>query len=143
MVASTALAYSPSGAVAHADQWATNSSWCNNHLCFTQDCTNFVSYALHYGGGYQMVPGGSNTDDHYWYLTGWPWLYSHSWTVANDLYTFQMWHYPGGYLKGTALGSSNYSWDGISAGDLVFYDWDGNGSKGPCRHSSSEGIRPC
>jgi hypothetical protein len=34
---------------------------------FTDDCTNFVSEALHYGGGDPYHLGQPQTDDHYWY----------------------------------------------------------------------------
>lgn len=134
--APTVLGYSPSGAAAFADQWAIAGStpWCSGRLCFTasgNDCANFVSYALHDGGGYAFTgyPMGSLTWDGNWYLYhNSYWVYTHSWSVAADLYQHQILHSPGGYLLGTAPGSSVNSYDGLSTGDLVFYDWQTNGS---------------
>lgn len=126
------LAYNPTAAAAYADQWVLSSSWCSGRTCFSNDCANFVSYALHYGGGYAFAgyPTGSHTDDHNWYVWQDPrhlWEYTHSWSVARDLYTFQMWHYPGGWLEGTVGGATVYMQDGLIPGDLVFFDWDGVG----------------
>lgn len=128
-VAPTILAYSPSAAAVYADQWVLSSNWCSGRLCFTgtgNDCPNFVSYALHAGGGYAFTgyPTGDTTDDHNWYVF-WNsyyhyYRYTHSWSVANDLYTFQIWHSPGGYPAGTFPGNAVNSYDGISTGDLVF-----------------------
>ena len=125
-------AYSPSSAASYADTWATNANYCSSHKCFTDnDCASFVSYSLRDGGGYaQAGVGGSTTDDHNWYLrylVNGGWQYTHSWSVANDLYWFQIYHYPGGGLYGVVDGSTSAWHDGLSVGDLVFYDWDSNG----------------
>jgi cell wall-associated NlpC family hydrolase len=123
-------AYNPSSAASYADTWATNSSYCNSHYCFGNDCASFISYALRDGGGYvQAGVGGSTTDDHNWYLRYVNGVqYTHSWSVANDLYWFQIYHYPGGGLHGTAPGTTTNVLSTVSVGDLIFYDWTSNGS---------------
>lgn len=60
---------------------------------FKDNCTNFVSSVLVWGGGDPMTYGhpyqpGNSTNDHYWYFIG-PFryvLWSYSWSVAHDLY---------------------------------------------------------
>ncbi len=61
---------------------------------FSDDCTNFVSFALYAGGGQRMVHRqfSNSSNDHWWYAVGAPRniveYWSHSWAVARDLATF-------------------------------------------------------
>jgi hypothetical protein len=52
--------------------------------------------------------------------------------VAQDLYNFLILDYPGGYLEGSARSDAQqraaFTPDAVVTGDLLFYDWDSNGS---------------
>lgn len=128
---SAAAAYSGSSAASWADSHALSTN-CSQVPCDTDDCTNFVSLAMHIGGGYPFHYGNTDeTNDENWFygldgLGGWN--QSWSWLYAPDQAAFQILHYPGGTWYGTASGTAGYSFDGLSQGDLLFYDWDGNGS---------------
>ncbi len=150
--ASSAAAYSGSGAASFANQWATPtattwSDWCYLYGCFgsrtgsdSADCTNFVSNAVRHGGGYPFrAPSGSLTDDHNWFQYGSQGNFTntHSWSVANDYYTFLLWDYPGGYPQTPLSGTSTASYDGLSTGDVLFYDFVSDGtSNGVKNHAA-------
>lgn len=126
----TVAAYSPSSAASWADahDWAIRG--CDpSRTC--DGCADFVSQALAYGGGYTMVGvGGDMRNLNYWWQTYTPyvgWSSSWSWRVAPYQWDFQIYHYPGGYDRGEVPGTSSYSYDGLSTGDLIFYDWDNDG----------------
>lgn len=120
-------AYSGSAAAAYADKYANHAN-SSQYPVFSDDCTNFVSQAVH-AGGYSMVGGSSDTNDTQWWIKPdfWSWYgydWSHSWAIANDYNTFLNWDSPGGIDYGTVDGGdSNYS-DGLSQGDVLFYDWN-------------------
>lgn len=88
---------------------------------FGDDCTDFVSRALAYGGGDPEAIGGipgNSTNDHYWYfLTGkyirW---WSHSWSVARDLAT---------HLNIRKSRWLKY-WQDAQPGDIIFANWNGS-----------------
>src|SRR4029079_5726109 len=68
-----ALGYSHSGAASWADSHINGCGLYHEAVCYDNDCTGFVSEALHFGGGYPYVGvlGGRNTGDvHRWY-SGW------------------------------------------------------------------------
>jgi hypothetical protein len=119
------FAYSGAGAA----QWA-DANWNSDPPgwpTFSNDCTNFVSLALWFGGGYPMTTyTGSPTDDHNWYMdrAGGRWTFS--WSVAADQKQFQALHYPGGYYAGTYSGTYGGN-DDLSTGDQLYYDWTGGG----------------
>jgi hypothetical protein len=151
MIAPTASAYNGAAAAAWADAHAlTHTCWSpgnpNALPCDTNDCTNFVSLALHYGGGYPEFLGtGIVTDDHLWFLTKNGlnlWVQSNSWAYVTDQYQFQMLHSPGGVTRGTASGLAGYSFSGLSAGDLLFYDFEGNGSLDHVAIQTTPGTDP-
>jgi hypothetical protein len=147
--ASPASAYSGSGAAVYADRWAksVNSNYPDYHSSWWwssgSDCTNFVSQALHdpTGGGMDYVGGSSTTDDHQWWAhwNGSSFSNSHSWSVAQDFYTFLMWHYPGGWNEGSAHTLSEqqttYTPNSVVTGDVLFYDWESDG------HIDHDGIQ--
>jgi Putative amidase domain len=130
-----ALAYNGNTAAQYADTW-WNSNNGNQYpsLYFSNDCANFLSQAMRAGGYSEVNPYGSTTDDHNWFARVvafrppyYSWTWSHSWSVASDLRTFELWHYPGGWDYGTLPGTGNGS-TGLSVGDLYFYDFgDGYG----------------
>jgi len=129
VVVPKALGYNPSAAAVYADDWATACNFSDGN-CYGDDCAAFVSKALYYAG-YDMVGYGKDkTNDNYWWNRYQPylgWDNSNSWSVAYRLYHFQILHYPGGYNWGTSPGYSGLVDSGLGKGDLLFYDWDGNG----------------
>lgn len=129
--APTAHAYSGGNAAQYADKYATSCN-SNSYPCFPDDCTNFVSQAVHAGGFSEVGVGGSTTDDNNWFIQGcwycsYGYNWSHSWSVAPDYYNFLQWHYPGGYNWGTMPGNSAGFNSGLDVGDVLFYDWDNDG----------------
>lgn len=130
----TAFAYSRDNATNYAEQWALNRN--PYFLSFGNDCTNFVSQALS-AGAYPMVTGDFNprNDNNWYYIHNRNGAaYSYSWTVAPDQYTFQKWHYPGGWLEDVVSNTASHNaywanYDNINMirGDELFYDWENDG----------------
>lgn len=124
----TAFAYSRGNAVNYADRWALSRNT-GSYPSWSVDCTDFASQALS-AGGYRQVhnySGYTNDNDwwSYWFIT---FQYSHSWSVAPDHYTFQIWHDPGGWLEETVNASNsdfwaNYDNQYMIGGDELFFDW--------------------
>jgi hypothetical protein len=129
-MADPALAYNGSGAAAYADKWALGSN--TLYPKFSDDCTNFVSQALHAGGGFNFVGSTSTTDDHQWWIhptkTG-AWVWTHSWSVAHDLHTFLIDDVPGGIPEGSFSYDNGtnkapaFTPNSVVTGDVLFYDW--------------------
>jgi hypothetical protein len=97
-IASPAFAYNGAAAAQYADQYATSPN-SGSYPVFSDDCTNFVSQAVH-AGGYSFVGGSSSTSDYRWWLHTdfWTWYgysWSNSWSVANDYNNFLTWTAPG------------------------------------------------
>lgn len=108
-------------------------TWALNHVSisnngFGDDCTDFVSRALFYGGGFPKKYNGagfrgkhaSTSNDKYWFiqdLLGRSW--SHSWTVAKDLYQFEK-----------KQGAGFVSPRNAAPGDIVWVNWTGTSSAG-------------
>lgn len=124
-----AYAYSGNSAA----NWADN-NW-NSPLnpSVNENCTNFISQALHNGGNFGYVnPQQNASDDHNWWAWqtwyGWIgiWNESNSFVIAPDLYNFLEWHYPGGYNWGnvSGRGTSGKS-SGLQTGDVLFYSFTG------------------
>jgi hypothetical protein len=126
-----AAAYNGQGAASYADSWALGRN--ANYPSFGADCTNFVSQAMHQGGGYSYIGrNGSTTDDTLWWVSwnsvlGFRW--SRSWSVAQNNFNFLYSTYPGGWGQGTAPGSASYYWTpaAVVTGDLLYYDWQSDG----------------
>lgn len=114
-----------------AANWADN-NW-NSSLTpnMNENCTNFVSHALHAGGFSYVNYQQNSSDDHNWWLASvwWWWNWSNSYSMAPDLYNFLQWHYPGGWNWGTTSGrGTSGRGSGLYTGDVLFYDWgDGKG----------------
>jgi Putative amidase domain len=120
MAVTPAFAYNPTAAAQYADQWSSNNEQLRNPMyrSFTDDCTNFVSQALHAGG----FPYTGSSETHYqsWYYNSHG--NSFTWSVAPDLLNFLYYDYPGGYpVAYRSPYQSNYS--GGQIGDVIFYDW--------------------
>jgi len=132
--ASIAFGYNGIAAATWADNHALSYD-CNVYHCVQTgggdaDCTNFISWALKLGGGYPMHIGtGVENDDHNWWADYdglHLWVTSFSWTYVAHQEQFQLLHSPGGWLTGSSYGTATNSYTGLSQGDLIAYDWDGN-----------------
>ncbi|WP_327744462.1 amidase domain-containing protein [Streptomyces europaeiscabiei] len=86
------------------------------------DCTNFVSRAVHYGGGARMKGTGdeSHKSKNYWWYKPDNWVHDETWTWVNASY-FKAFVY-------NHMLSSKRTTSNAFTGDVVFYDWTGNGS---------------
>jgi hypothetical protein len=128
-----ALGYSPSGAASYADAHWNTCGVSGQYQCINDDCTAFVSEALHSGGGFPFItpgggiPKGSNPDDNYWYMLYQPatgsYIWSNSFTFAQDLRNF-LTMTSRGVDRGTKPGTSLDFDSGGDTGDVLFYDWD-------------------
>jgi cell wall-associated NlpC family hydrolase len=101
--------------------WA-RAHWNSRHE-FTQDCTNFTSKALYYGGGMRMKgKNGSRTSIHNWYRIygGYAMTYTHTWTVAYKQAQFFLEHSNGKWLGQNQAAARK--------GDIVFFNWNGKGT---------------
>ena len=128
-VSAPAFAYNGPAAASYADTWALSNN--PNYLTFGDDCTNFVSQALNAGGLPTITATSTTSDDHYWFFLFTSkyrnYIYSHSWAVAYDLFTFLRndvhgwkgtFSYDNGQNKAPA-----FTPDSIVTGDVLFYDW--------------------
>jgi RHS repeat-associated protein len=105
------LAVNLKGAVA----WA-NANLYAGYNGFGDDCTDFVSRALHYGGGSPERYGarGEVWDDRFWWFVGGIYRsWSHSWSVAHDLAV---------HLQD--VGSPYVPKAHAQPGDVIFADWN-------------------
>lgn len=107
----TGLAVNLKGAVA----WA-KANLNAGYNGFGDDCTDFVSRALHYGGGSPEKYGirGEVWDDRFWWFV--PGIYrswSHSWSVAHDLAVHLV-----------DIGSPYVKEANAQPGDVIFADWN-------------------
>jgi cell wall-associated NlpC family hydrolase len=116
-----APAYSNSSAVA----WAlANVNGTYNE--FSDDCTDFVSRALaHAGYPFSYTPSvilTDSTNDHYWYYftVKFGRHYSHSWSVAHDLYVHLV------DVKAQRITNPKNA----QPGDVIFANWKGTSSSG-------------
>jgi hypothetical protein len=149
VVPAAAYAYNPAAAASWADTHATSyTCWDSGHPgafpCDTNDCQNFVSQALHYGGGYVEVLGtGDDENLNYWFLTKnglGLWDQSRTWAYVGSHYTFEIQHFPGGWTIGTVSGAASNSFSGLNAGDILMYDWTSNGVWDHSSIQTTEGI---
>jgi cell wall-associated NlpC family hydrolase len=114
-------AYSRGGAVA----WAL-ANVNGSYDAFSDDCTDFVSRALAQGGypySYTLsIILTNSTNDHYWYYFTYKFgrHYSHSWSVAHDLYL----HLVDTHAQ-RILNPKN-----AQPGDVIFANWKGTSSSG-------------
>jgi len=109
--------YNRKNAVAYAVQYWNSVNPLYPH--FTDDCTNFISQCL-YAGGIPMLFS-KEKGRGWWIRTGKGGDWSYSWTVAHALYLL---------LKSGAApmrAVSKSSPDQLEPGDLICYDFDGDG----------------
>ena len=115
-----AVAYDPAAAARYANGWWNS---CNDvqYPRFGNDCTNYVSQAVH-AGGYSMHYKGSSNPWYYYFDGFWGWSNSSSWSVVSDYRTFLRRDIPGGWVVSNEYGRQTASSQGV-AGDVVFYAW--------------------
>jgi len=131
--------YVRADAVAYAKKWAKHWGRDPRVVRFRQDCTNFVSNALYYGGELKMY------DDWYFhtavqvgpYVKG---SYSRTWSIANDQFnwlTNENGQFPNSnFMRGEVICIKESRWisDAISKydirpGDILYWDYTGDGTK--------------
>lgn len=108
--------YNRAAAVAYAYRWWDGHN--PSFPVFQDDCTNFISQCLYAGGA--PMRGMSNREQGWW-MIGTKERWSFSWSVAHSL----RW-----YLEGSTRGlmaTRVYSPSDLQLGDVIFYDFDGNG----------------
>jgi hypothetical protein len=119
MFSNNALAYNGGAAAAYADKWArvSNGAWPS----YGNDCTNFLSQSLLAGGD------GMNLT---WYaynnpITGWSHTVSLAWDNANSNFNYETQQNGGIVTYKVNASNSQYfdHFDGISAGDMLYFDW--------------------
>jgi hypothetical protein len=97
------------------------------------DCTNFVSQALHDGAGgkYPFRGGSSTVDDHNWWMNLASPSWTQSWTFAAHLRLFLINDWPGGVPEGMAHSYAQqmaaYTPSSMLTGDVLFYDFGTGG----------------
>ena len=130
-ISSAFAAYSPSAAIQYADTWATSHN--PNYPDFVDnDCTNFVSQAVH-AGGVAFDKSGIQ-----WYCEPgilYGWNYSSQWTVAQDFYNWIV-NDSHGYLSETwdENGSTGYPQPpgnsaNLTGGEVISLDWTSDGRR--------------
>jgi hypothetical protein len=85
----------------------------------TDDCTNFISQCLF--AGHMRMTGGQNRSSGWWYRFGSssrPAAWSHSWVVSHLLYQ---------HVTQRVGARTIQNARELRIGDLIFYDWDGDG----------------
>ena len=106
---------------AGAANWAL-ANW-NGTYYFGNDCADFVSRALAYGGRDPETYGSLNpSDNHNWFFFQYRYgfRYSYSWSVAEDLAIHEWWR--GSYFL-------KY-WNNARPGDVIFANWNGTNFSG-------------
>lgn len=115
-----ALAYNGSAAASYADSWWNSRN--GAYLNFPDDCTNFVSQALH-AGGESEIGYPSNFSDSAWWMDTPNGQWTHSWSVADDLYLSLTNYTSRGILEDASFHPQGGGVDSIGQGDVLFYDW--------------------
>lgn len=116
VMATPANAYNGGQAASYANSYAINRNtyW----LVFSNDCTNFISQAMHAGGLATNVEWSSIPSDNYWTQT---------WSVAHTSFTWITAHKAStsAHLSAAQGGGNTPSWH--VPGDPVYYDWENDG----------------
>lgn len=107
--------YNRMEAIRYAELWWNDYNPSYRH--FTDDCTNFISQCL-FAGGIPMEKT-RNRSKGWWYTGGYE-EWSYSWTTANSL---KLYLEHGVHIRTEKMGSP----DQLSIGDIICYDFDGDG----------------
>jgi hypothetical protein len=130
-VVSPALAYNGSRAASYADLYAL--TYNGSFPRWSDDCTNFVSQAVNYGG-YSMHPtpnDQSTSNDAYWFVLypGYLAAWSYSWSAVQDYWYWLIGQNPGGTQEGSFSYNNGrnhapaFTPNSVVTGDVLFYDW--------------------
>ena len=112
--------YRREAAAAYADRWWQEGN--PEFETFEVDCTNYISQCLFAGGAPIHYTGRRETG--WWYKgyeEGREW-WSFSWAVSDSLQ-----RYLGAERKAGLRAEEVYRPEQLMLGDVIFYDWDGNG----------------
>ncbi|MFJ2781667.1 DNRLRE domain-containing protein [Kitasatospora sp. NPDC087315] len=112
----------PAGAVQAGYNYNGTADWARRNVGiswdFGQDCTNFVSKALYYGGGMRVRYGFKTFDSAWWqndyWLFGWHKNRSYTWAGAANLRRHLLYYRNTVYLTSTSQ---------ARPGDIVFFKW--------------------
>jgi cell wall-associated NlpC family hydrolase len=122
--------YDAAGAAA----WARANINSGSPYGYRDDCTDFVSRAMHLGGKLPFydngIPPWDHTDDRNWYMQqfGSEWKGTYSWGAANHLDTFVR-------LAGIRQAVTPQQ---AKPGDLIFVNWGPGGRDTPANNPSGE-----
>jgi hypothetical protein len=110
--------YNSSGAVAYANHWANARNLAYYNFS-PNDCTNFVSQAMHDSTGAGIAY--DTTPTYKWFFNTYPYPgYSYSWTGVPDFYVYMTNPDPSGDWTGPyGTGTTSDCNSGIAAGDIV------------------------
>jgi hypothetical protein len=113
------IQYDRAKAVQYAETWWNQAN--PKYIEFAVDCTSFVSQSLYAGGAPMDYTGKRQIG--WWYTgkQGKQELWSFSWAVAHSLQSHISLSRKG--LRGLTVASPQDLW----LGDIISYDWDGNG----------------
>ncbi|PTX63305.1 putative amidase-like protein [Melghirimyces profundicolus] len=102
-------------AVQYAEAWWNGAN--PRYRKMEDDCTNFISQCIH--AGEIPMDFAFRRDRGWWYKGAWE-NWSYSWAVANSLQRY--------LASGGAMGARRVSSpQELQMGDVICYDWDGNG----------------
>jgi hypothetical protein len=107
--------YNRMRAVQYAETWWNGAN--PRYQKFEDDCTNFISQCIHAGG---IAMDFSNRRDRGWWYRGSRENWSYSWAVAHALKVYLD---KGGTTRAQQVGSPQE----LQLGDVICYDFDGNG----------------
>ena len=108
-----AWTYNRTGARYFADTYWNSANL--SYVYFDRDCANFTSQCMHVFGGQLPNDWDAPTTWNYDIATD---AYTRSWTIAYEQYTF---------IKCEPRGASYLTARQLYLGDLVYYDWTGDG----------------
>ncbi len=139
--AQASAAYDYAAACAYADRWSSNTSKPRNPAYdrgITNDCCNFVSQCLHDAtAGKKSYDTAGSTEAFQWWTrkTLFGWDSTMSWVNCSYSYNYMMENPAGTYIASWDWNPAtvyptppNYT-SQFHRGDIVYYDWTGNGSK--------------
>lgn len=116
-----------------AANWAKANAYGGNPYGYGDDCTDFVSRAMHFGGGMPFIGDATapvnHTDDGSWYIRqfGSRWVGTYSWGAAAHLYDFLVQkRFGNGVGSGREVGL-----DQAKPGDVIFVNWGPGGRDTP------------
>lgn len=117
------IEYDRQAAKDYAKQWWDKRN--PEYVAFDDDCTSFISQVLR--AGEAPMTGYNNRGEGWWYagfIDGYE-AWSYSWAVANALRLFLLTSPSRVYgLKANRVSSAR----DLSIGDVICYDWDGDGT---------------